>query len=69
MVVGELIAPVVVSTLKLEMLADPLLETKRNFPLECMAKAIGELPVLILAGDNGLNVPTEALIRKPDTWL
>ncbi len=64
---GELIDPLVVFSTKLERLAEPLFETKRNCPVECIARATGWNPVLRLAGFKAVNVPWVALMRKPKT--
>ena len=61
--------PLVVSALKAEMLLDALLDTYRNFPLECMVIATGLDPVDTLEGLSALSAPVVGLIRNADTVL
>jgi hypothetical protein len=62
------IDPVVVLTVKGEMLFELLFDVYKNLPVECIARATGVVPVGSDAGERELNVPA-ALILKPKSWF
>jgi len=65
--------PVVVLTLKPEMLSELLLETNRYSLLDsvlgCIANDVGSDPVGSYTGLSRVSAPDEVVMRYPNTWL
>ena len=55
--------------MKPETLLDALLDTKRNFPLECIAIPTGPDPVDTEDGFKALSAPVVGLMRNAETEL